>query len=243
MFRGMTRLGTVVLLTLLTARSGQAFAQPLPAEAARNRRIERLQATTAASPKDVGSWHDLATLLYEAERWDEAIDAESRAIAIHPKYAVAYYGRGRARMEKRDYAAARADFTAAISLWESRGGLERFVTEEIPSSEHVESYRNRGVACAHEGRFKDAVADLGIALRLRKDDPRLLFERAHLEEKAGLKAEAVSDLQRAGLIYAEGHAGGPARECAERLRKLGALAAAEAIETRLRPKPRGSDLP
>ena len=230
-------------LTILVALSGTASGQPLPTEAARNRRIERLQATTAASPKDVGSWHELADALREAERWDEAIDAESRAIAVHPKYAVAYYGRGRAKMEKRDYPAARADFTFAVGLWESRGGLERFVTEEIPKAEHVDSYRNRGVAFAHENRFKEAVADLAIAVRLRKDDPRLLFERGHLEEKAGLKADAVADFSRAGLIYADGHAEKPARDCAERLRKLDAGAAAEAIEKRLKPKARGNELP
>jgi len=137
------RLLRLLLSTALLTGVFQAFAQPLPTEAARNRDIERLKEVTAGSPKDVGSWHDLGTLLFEAERWDEAIDAESHAITIHPKYAVAYYGRGRARMEKRDYTAARTDFTTAIGLWESRGGLERFVTEEIPKSEHVDSYRNR----------------------------------------------------------------------------------------------------
>jgi tetratricopeptide (TPR) repeat protein len=228
-----------VFLTLSGAVSGE----PLPTEAARNRQIERLLAQTAASPKDVGSWHYLATLLREAERWDEAIDAESRAIAVHPKYAVAFYGRGRARMEKRDYPAARADFTSAIGLWESRGGLERFLTEEIPRDEHVESYRNRGVAFAYESRFKEAVADLGTAVKLRKDDPRLLFERGHLEEKAGLKADAVASFGRAGLIYAEAHSEKMARDCADRLRKLDAGAAADAIEKKLKPRPRGNELP
>lgn len=228
---------------LVVFASLHLHAQPLPVEAERNRQIARLQEVTGASPKDVGSWHDLGTLLFEADRWDEAIEAESRAVAIHPKYAVAFYGRGRARMEKHDYAAARADFTTAIGLWEARGGLERFLTEEIPKPEHIESYRNRGIAWAHDKQFKEAVADLGIAVKLRKDDPRLLFERGHLEEKAGMRADAISDFQRAGLVYAEGHAVKAARECAERLRKLDATTEASAIEKRLVPKPRGDALP
>lgn len=219
------------------------LAQPLPTEAAREREIARLKGTVEASPKDVGSWHDLATLLREAERWDEAIEAETRAIAIHPRYAVAFFGRGTARMGKRDYPAARADFSAAIALWESRGGLERFLTEERARDEHVDSYRNRGISSGHEGNFRNGAADLATALRLRPDDPRLLFERGHLLEKAGQKDEAAADFQRAGLIYADGHAVDAARRCVERLEKLGAKAGAQAVEKRLAPRPRGDELP
>ena len=95
------------------ASAPSAAAPPLPEEAERERRIANLKGIVEARPKDVGSWHDLAALYREAGKWDLAIDAESKAIAGHPKYAYAYWGRGRAKMEKRDYAAARADFTAA----------------------------------------------------------------------------------------------------------------------------------
>src|SRR5258706_7329389 len=213
----------------------QAAAQPLPLDAERAQRINRLKEITTASPKDVGSWHDLGQLLYEANRFDEAIEAESRAIAIHPKYAVAFYGRGRSRMQKKEYALARTDFTAAIALWESRGGVERFFTEEIPKPEHVTSYRDRGIAFAHEGHFQEAVADLDVAVKLRTDDPVLLFERAHLEEKAGRKADAIADFHRAGLIRAERSDVKGARDCVSRLLSLGASKQAKEIEKRLEP--------
>ena len=231
------------LLFLLALAGAGASAQPLPGEAARDQKIARLVATTEASPKDVGSWHDLATLFREAGRWDQAIDAETRAIELHPKYAVAFYGRGVARMEKRDYRAAGEDFTAAIALWESRGGVERFITTERPRPEYVDSYRDRGVALAHQGKLSAAVADLGTALRLRPDDPRLLFERGHLLEKAGRPAEAVADFRRAGLVRAEAGDAAGARVCAERLRKLDATKAAAEVEGRLVPAPRGTDPP
>lgn len=221
----------------------QAAAQPLPGEAALEKRIATLRSIVEAGPKDVGSWHDLASLLRDAGRWDEAIDAESRALAVHPKFAVAHYGRGLARMEKRDYPGARADLTAAIGLWESRGGVERFTTVEIARDEHVDAYRQRGVAFGHEGRWPDAVTDLGTALKLRPDDPRLLFERAHLLEKASRKAEAIAGFRRAGLVYAEARAAGPAHECATRLSALGARAEADEVEKRLLPRPSGRDLP
>src|SRR5258706_2429632 len=103
----------------------QAAAQPLPLDAERAQRINRLKEITAASPKDVGSWHDLGQLLYEADRFGEAIEAERRAIAIHPKYAVAFHGRGRSRIQQNEYALPRNEFTAAIALLESHIAVQR----------------------------------------------------------------------------------------------------------------------
>lgn len=233
----------LLLWTLGFAPAPSAAAQPLPEEAERERRIANLKGIVEARPKDVGSWHDLAALYRDAGKWDLAIDAESHAIAGHPKYAYAYWGRGRAKMEKRDYAAARADFTTAAGLWESRHGFEWFVKEERAKDEHVLSYRDRGVCFGHEGKWPEAIADLSRALQMRPDDPTFLYERAHLEEKGGKREEAAKDFHRAGLIQAERRNGTAARECADRLRKLGANPAADEIEAKLKPPARGSSLP
>ena len=233
----------LALGTACLAPAPSAAAPPLPEEAAREKRIANLKGIVEARPTDVGSWHDLAGLYREAGRFDEAIGAESKAIAGHPKYAYAYWGRGRARMEKRDYATARADYTAAIGLWESRHGFEWFVKEERAKDEHVFSYRDRGVCSGHEGKWTEAVADLSRALQMRPDDPTFLYERGHLEERGGRKEEAAADFRRAGLIHAEARNGTAARECAERLRKLGAGPSADEIEAKLKPAPRGSSLP
>ena len=242
-----SRLGSpltpLLLATALSLTAAAGAAPPLPEEAAREKQIARLREIVAASPKDVGMWHDLSALYREAGRWDEAIGAESKAIAGHPKYAYAYWGRGRAKMEKREYAAARADFTSAVGLWESRHGFDWFVNEEHAKEEHVLSYRDRGVCFGHEGKWSDAVADLSRALQMRPDDPTFLFERAHLEEKGGKTEAAAVDFRRAGLIHAEARDGTAARECAERLRKLGANPSADEIEAKLKPASRGSSLP
>jgi tetratricopeptide (TPR) repeat protein len=233
----------LVLGAAFLAPAPSAAAPPLPEEAAREKRIANLLGIVEARPTDVGSWHDLAGLYREAGRFDEAIAAESRAIAGHPKYAYAYWGRGRAKMEKRDYAAARADFTFAAGLWESRHGFEWFVKEERAKDEHVFSYRDRGVCFGHEGKWTEAVADLSRALGMRPDDATFLYERGHLEERGGKKEEAAIDFRRAGLIHAEARNGGAARECEDRLRKLGANPSADEIEAKLKPAPRGSSLP
>ncbi len=194
---------SLTLLALLVAF--HAAAQPLPSllpsEEAREKKIQRLVQITRARPKDVGSWHDLAALYREAGRWDRAIEAETKAVAGHPKYAAAYHGRGKAYFAKRDFARAREDFSRAIDLWQSRGGLEAFLTVEQAGAEHVDSYKSRGLAWAAEENHQEGIADLTTAIRLKKHDPELHMTRAEMREKAGLMSDAVADYRLAGLLY------------------------------------------
>jgi len=220
-----------------------AVAQPLPSEAAREERIRKYEQITADNPRDVEMWHELAGLYREAEQWDKAIGAETQAIQRHGKYAVAFYGRGKAKLGKEDYAGAVEDFTASIRLLEARGGLDLYLTVEQPPESYIDSYRSRGVALAHLNRYGDGIADLSTALKLRNDDPKLLFERGYLEEKGGRKNDAVPDYSRAGLIYADGHARQAASECIAHLDALGAKAESDAIRRKLEPKKQKSDLP
>jgi tetratricopeptide (TPR) repeat protein len=222
-----------------------ALAQPLPSETERARRIQKYEEITASNPRDVEMWHILAGLYGEAEEWDKAISAESKALAIHPKYAVAYHGRGRARMGKQDYSGAIDDFSAAIKLWEMRrGGLQLYLTEEQPKEEYIDCYRSRGVSLAHLNRYNDGIEDVSTALKLRRDnDARLHFERGHLEEKVGRKTDAIADFQRAGLLYADRGARQPAEECAARLESLGAGPEAASVRRKLTPARPKSDLP
>jgi hypothetical protein len=108
---------------------------------------------------------------------------------------------------------------------------------------YIDSYRSRGVALSHLNRFDEGVADLGIALKLRKDDPTLLYEKGYLEEKAGRKKDAVTDYYRAGLIYADGYGRKSAQECVAHLDGLGARTEADEVRRRLEPKRAKSDLP
>jgi tetratricopeptide (TPR) repeat protein len=228
----------------LVMLAAAASAQMLPSEARLRERIARLVEITRASPRDVGSWHDLATLYRQVSEWDLAVAAETKAVEQHPRYAAAFWGRGKAHFGRRSFADARADFSSAIDLWQTRGGLEKYLTVERPPAELVDSYRTRGLAWAHDGKLDEAVADLSVAIRLLKDDARLHYERGYLLEKAGRRGEAVKDYRWAGLLYLDGKHFDQARECQDVLRRLGAQDEAAALAARLedarRPK---SDLP
>ena len=217
--------------------------QPLPSEDRVQEQIKKYEELTRDNPRDVEFWHVLGGLYTEAEQWDKAINAETQAVQKFPKYAVAYYGRGKARVGKGDYADAVEDFTSSIRLYEQRGGLEMYLTVEQPSQEYIDCYRTRGVALSHLNKYKEGIADVSIAIKLRKDDPKLLYERGYLEEKAGMKKEAVPDYHRAGLLYADAHAKASAQECVARLDGLGAKTEADAVRLKLAPKTPKTDLP
>ncbi|HLJ51289.1 MAG TPA: tetratricopeptide repeat protein [Bryobacteraceae bacterium] len=233
----------IVGLLVVIASTASAWSQPLPSEAQRQERIKQYEQITRDNPRDVEMWHILAGLYRDSELWDKAIAAEGQAIQRHPKYAVAFWGRGKARIAKEDYAAAVDDLTSAIKLYEARGGVEMYLTLEQPSEEYIDCYRSRGVAQAHLNRYPDGITDLSTALRLRKDDAKLLYERGYLEEKGGRKVEAIADYQRSGLIYADAHARQPAEECLTHLDALGAKAEADAVRRKMEPKKAKSDLP
>jgi tetratricopeptide (TPR) repeat protein len=231
------------IYVLALSAAAALCAQPLPSEARLQEQIQRYEALTRDNPRDVEFWHILGGFYREAEQWDKAIAAETQAVQRHPKYAVAFYGRGKAKMGKEDYAGAVEDFTSSIKLFELRGGLEIYLTLERPSAEYIDCYRTRGVALSHLNKYNDGIADLSIAIRLRKDDPKLLHDRGYLEEKAGRKRDAIGDYHRAGLLYADASARAAAQECVERLDGLGAKTEADAVRLKLAPRTPKSDLP
>jgi tetratricopeptide (TPR) repeat protein len=230
----------LLLLPFVAAAGLQA--QPLPNEARMQEQIKKYERIVADNPRDIEFWHELAVLYREAEMWDKAIAADSEAIKRHPKYAAAIYSRGKALFGKGDYLGSLTDFNEAIRLFEVRGGMELYLTVEQPPESYIDAYRTRGVAFSHLGKYAEAVSDLGAAAKLRKDDPKLLYEKGYIEEKAGRKKEAVADLHRAGMIYADGYGRKSAEDCASRLDALGAHGEAGEIRRKMEPKAK-SDLP
>src|SRR5215471_3688602 len=110
--RNLMRQFSAAILIVLFA--GRAWAQALPSEARLQNEIRKYEQLTSDNPRDVEFWHILGGLYREAEQWDKAVAAETQAIQGHHKYAVAFYGRGKARMGKEDYPNAVQDFTSAI---------------------------------------------------------------------------------------------------------------------------------
>jgi tetratricopeptide (TPR) repeat protein len=252
---------------VLLCASGSVWAQPLPSQAELQREIHKYEQLTSHDPRDVESWHILGGLYREAEQWDKAIAAETRAIQGHPKYAVAYYGRGKARVARagtlsddraaEDYGKAVEDFTSSVRLFEGGRGPGSFLQASQPNLEYVDSYRTRGVALAHLNKYPEGIGDLSTAIQVLQhaqheawDDAKLLYERGYLEEKAGRKKEAVVDYHRAGMLYADAFnaygyraAYSPAQECVARLDTLGATAEGNEVRLKLIPKTPKTDLP
>jgi tetratricopeptide (TPR) repeat protein len=214
----------------------------LPGGDALVRRFERLRASVDEKPDDPGAWHEIAGIYREISAWDRAIIAEDLAIEHHPKFAVAYYGRGKTRMEIRQWAEAVDDFTAAIRLWEFPGGLDKFLTLEEPRDEYVDSYRARGVANSHQGHHDAAIDDLSTAVRLRRFNARLHYELAYLEERAGRNEDARVHAYDAGILYLDRGEKEEAAECVSLLDRLGANEDADNLRIRMAAR-RPSDLP
>lgn len=203
----------------------QAAAPPellLPSNEAQLRRFARLKDEVDAQPDNPAAWHEMAGIYRELSLWDKAIIAEDLAIEHNPNFAVAYYGRGKAKMEVHHWAHAVADFSAAIRLWEFPDGLEKFLTLEEPRDEYVDSYRTRGVARAHEGDHDAAIGDVSTAIRLRRQNARLYYERAYLGERAGHAGDARIDAYNAARLYLDRGEKEEAAECVSLLDRLGA---------------------
>jgi len=214
----------------------------LPSQEALRRRFQRLRTAVHEQPDDPGAWHEIAGIYRELSLWDKAIIAEDLAIQYQPNFAVAYYGRGKAKMEIHRWADAVADFTAAIGLWEFPGGLEKFLTLEEPRDEYVDSYRTRGVARAHQGDHDAAIGDVSTAIRLRRHNARLYYELAYLEERAGRAQDARINAHNAGLLYLDRGEKEDAAECLSLLDRLGARDDADDLRIRMAAR-KPSDLP
>ncbi|MFZ5824794.1 MAG: tetratricopeptide repeat protein [Bacillota bacterium] len=77
---------------------------------------ERLIAQSPAAD----NWNDLAYTYLLAGRWQEAIDAANRALALEPEHGPAFYNRGIARLQLKNYASAVNDLRESSLLQPDR---------------------------------------------------------------------------------------------------------------------------
>lgn len=216
--------------------------QDLPSEAYLKKQRDTWLNVARNSKSDVEAWHRTAEFEGQMGNWDAALQYESKAIEGHPKYAVAYAGRGRAHFEKKNYGACRADCSKAIDLMEARGGFQKYLEYEQPPEFYIEAYRRRGLAWSWESRWDEALRDFDTALKLDKDNPKLYFERAYLGEKAK-RSDAAKFYLRAGLLYFDGRNRAKATECLEALKRLGARGEAAQLQKKMEGGAPKSDLP
>jgi tetratricopeptide (TPR) repeat protein len=219
------------------------IAQDLPNEAYVRKQRDTWLNVAQNSKHDVEAWHKVAEFELQLGNPDAAIAAEDKAIAMFPKYAVAYATRARAHFDERNFPAARADASKVIELMEARGGFQKYIDFERPPEHYIASYRLRGLTYAWESNWDPAFKDLAAAVKLSPNDVTLEVERAALYEKAKRPKDAVSSRLRAGLLYADANMKGKAMEQAAALKKLGAAKEAGQIEAKLVSKKPKSDLP
>ena len=219
------------------------LAQDLPHEAYVRKQRDIWLNVAQNSKHDMEAWHKVGEFELQLGNPDAAIAAESKAIAMHPKYAAAYGGRARAHFDKRDFAACRADATKVIELLEARGGLQKYLDFEQPPEFYIAAYRLRGLANAWESKWDPAFADLAVAAKLAPNDAKLEVERATLFEKAKRPQDAITSRLRAGLLFADGGAKAKAEEQAVALKRLGGAKEAAQVEAKLASKKSKSDLP
>ena len=125
----MTRSRSIVLCVFLTIASAAAKpADPSPAELIAAGRIDDairvLRVRTAASPNDAEAFHLLARAYYAEERWDDAVRACDRAIALDPNNSNYQMWLGRSDGLKAEHS---NFFTAARMVGRIRRAFERAV--------------------------------------------------------------------------------------------------------------------
>jgi spermidine synthase len=116
--------------------------------------LEHLQRAVELDPGHASARYDLATALFGAERYEEAIGQFRLALAAMPEAATAYNALGVGLVSKGMPAAAVDQFREAIRL---RPG-------------YVEAHNNLGTALAFQGNRTEAVEQFRRALALRPDD-------------------------------------------------------------------------
>jgi len=98
-------------------------------------RIKALLALAAAQPEEVMIWYGLANEYAKLERWQEAVDALRRTLALNPDYTSAYQMLGTALMNLDQREEARRAWTEGIEVagrvgaWKARQHMERLLAD------------------------------------------------------------------------------------------------------------------
>lgn len=119
---------------------------------------------------------------YDASRWQEAIDAYSKAIQLAPIQAAGtWMRRGKSYLELKRYELAERDLTKAIEI--------------APQQEWT--WHLRGRAMAGLGKREQAIADFTKALEMNPQDSGALGHRGLARMKLKRLDEAIADLTKA----------------------------------------------
>jgi tetratricopeptide (TPR) repeat protein len=151
-------------------------------------------------------------------RFQDAIDAYTKALGQRPNDATIYYDRGVAFGRLNQWREAIEDYTRAIdhdagmaraynnraTAYAQQRQFERAVVDFTKAISLDPSgaltYRNRGLAYHDLGQFNQAIEDGTVAIRLDPNVFESLFERGNAYLDSGANQKAVSDFDRAIAI-------------------------------------------
>ena len=98
-------------------------------------RLKALLAIAEAQPEEVMIWYGLANEYVKLERWQEAVDALRRTVALNPDYTSAYQMLGTALIGQGQRDEARLVWTKGVEVagrtgaWKAREHMERLLSD------------------------------------------------------------------------------------------------------------------
>lgn len=116
-----------------------------------------------------------------SENPDKAIDNCTKALGSTADFALAYYIRGNAYLDKKDYDNAILNYNKTVEL----------------NPKYAPVFTNRGLAFHHKQDYILAVADLTKAIELNPNSSKIYGVRGNAFEKQGNLQQAVNDYQKA----------------------------------------------
>lgn len=141
-----------------------------------------IEQTQRATPQNLSErWLEEGSALQEAGRYEEAIEAYSRAIALEPQNAYAYYVRGDAHFDLEQYRRAIKDYNQAIAL----------------NPQNAEAYHDRGQAYSFLNQHELALEDYNRAIMLNSQAAYVYCSRALTYFALRAYSRAIKDYDRA----------------------------------------------
>lgn len=123
---------------------------------------------------------------FESENWNRAIELFSEAITIEPIFE-AYFQRGIAKTNLKEWVKAIDDFNSAISIRPNGAFSDQ-------------AFYMRGVSKGSLKNFSGAIEDFNIALNINSTNQDVLFTRGLTYLQLGQRDNAVSDLNKAAEL-------------------------------------------
>jgi len=130
-------------------------------------------------------------LSYKLKKYDDAIEAYTRAIRIDSSNSLAFYNRGISRDKAGDVVGAIADFTIAIRSKQKL--IQDMKTNSSDMETIVSFYYNRGVLYTKLAEYSRAAEDYTLALEGKPKHVRALINRAKCMLKIGRFQDALMD--------------------------------------------------